>query len=128
MAAIRMMQMLARTRGAGFAALLISGVLGAGALHAQTVAPTGADEEVRWVLPPPSHLLTTPAPVAPAPVARTPAPARTEAPNPFGGSPVMQHAAPAALEPPSLLAPSTTPPMALQPPERRQAVAGPWAA
>ena len=94
MAPISMMQMLVKTREAGFAALLISGVMGVGALHAQTLATPGAEEEVRWTLPPPPRSLTAPAPVAPAS-----APVRAEAPNPFGGAPVMQQAAPAPMEP-----------------------------
>ena len=118
MAPISMMQMLVKTREAGFAALLTSGVMGVGALHAQTLATPGAEEEVRWTLPPPPRSLTAPAPVAPAS-----APVRAEAPNPFGGAPVMQQAAPAPMEQPSFLAPSAMPPASMQPPVSAQAPA-----
>ena len=118
MASISMMKMLIKTRKSGFAALLITGVMGAGALQAQTPATPGAEDEVRWTLPPPPRSLTAPAAVAPAA-----APARTEAPNPFGGAPVMQQAAPAPMEQPSILAPSAMPPAAMQPPVSAQAPA-----
>ena len=114
MASISMMKMLIKTRKSGFAALLITGVMGAGALQAQTPSTPGAEDEVRWTLPPPPRSLTAPAPVAPA---------RIEAQNPFGGAPVMQQAAPAPMEQPSILAPSAMPPAAMQPPVSAQAPA-----
>jgi hypothetical protein len=123
--------MLIKIREAALAGLLIAATMGASALQAQTAAPQKDEEEVRWVLPPPPHLSAAPTqPQAPAPeIAATPA----EAPNPFGGAPVtrpaaqlaaeapqgsMQSVIPASapLEAPSLLAPSVTFPMALQPP------------
>jgi len=117
--------MLIRIRAAALAALLIAGTMGASTLHAQTAAPQKEDEEVRWTLPPPSHLSTAPAPVQAAPPG--------EAPSPFGSAPVSRMApqppvapepapapafvpAPAPPEAPSLLAPSVTLPMAMQPP------------
>jgi hypothetical protein len=122
MASISMMKMLIKTGQTGLAALVITGAMGASALQAQTPAPSGAEEDVRWVLPPPPRSLTTPAPVAPAaPPPIISAPARTETPNPFGGAPVMQQAAPAALEPPSFLAPPSALPAAMQPPAPLQA-------
>jgi hypothetical protein len=53
MASISMMKMLIKTGQTGLAALVITGAMGASALQAQTPAPSGAEEDVRWVLPPP---------------------------------------------------------------------------
>ena len=121
MAPIRPGFMLKLIRETSLAAALLSGILAASALHAQTAAQPGDDEEVRWTLPPPSHLLTKPAPITTAPVAVEPA--RTETPNPFGGAPVMLQAAPATPEQPSILAPSATLPSTLHPPASPEAPA-----
>ena len=120
MAPIRPGFMLKLIRETSLAAALLSGTLAPSALHAQTAAQPGDDEEVRWTLPPPSHLLTKPAPVT-APVAVEPA--RTETPNPFGGAPIMLQATPAAPEQPSILAPAATLPGTLQPPASPEAPA-----
>ncbi len=114
--------------GAAVLAASFLGTMGVGALQAQTSAPQGEEEEVRWTLPPPSHLLTTPT----QPGAAAPA----EAANPFGSAPVSRLqsqpvpqegasapepapspiAAPVAAEAPSILAPPLMPPAALLPP------------
>ena len=120
MAPIRPGFMLKLIRETSLAAALLSGTLAPSALHAQTAAQPGDDEEVRWTLPPPSHLLTKPAPVT-APVAVEPA--RTETPNPFGGAPIMLQATHAAPEQPSILAPVATLPSTLQPPASPEAPA-----